>query len=332
MSTNNFFRTFNSITPYPPGDAVNEFVFLTSGSYRGCGTGGGQLDKLLTAQAACSSSTNNSCSTSFFISFPSGSLQSGSSRVYSDSDGTTLAYPNGGNGFFHISQSTQTNLPLGINEGFACRIETGSYITDLTNCDKFKFNTASLSAKKASSDLACAETVATYSVFYENALTASATSVTDASFLYTKSAGELIRFDNAAQAGGQSAGYFKVISVTEPLGSSGFNFVGQSLYWASVGGTFTVHSFSTCGNGSTRIKSSTSQVFSGVCSANMGSFIFSGNGAYPTTGTTMYSSSIGNSFLASGYYKISGSALDFYWIKVVGSGQVESTGTCGPTP
>ena len=157
MSTNNFFRTFNSITPYPPGDAVNRFSYLTKNSYRGCGTSGGQYTaKFTSAEQACSSSNNNSCSTEFYISFPSGSLQSGSSKVYSDAEGTTLAYPNGGDGYFHISASYDNGYidgksPIGVNGGFSCKIETGSIITELISCDLYFYNTASLSKRVATS-------------------------------------------------------------------------------------------------------------------------------------------------------------------------------------
>ena len=65
----------------------------------------------------------------------------------------------------------------------------------------------------------------------------------------------------------------------------------------------------------------------------MPNIAFSDSGAYPNVGTTMYSSSIGNSYLNSGYYKISGSASNFYWIQINNSlGVVSQTGTCGPTP
>lgn len=334
MSTNNFFRTFNSITPYPPGDAVNRFSYITGGTPVGCGSTP-IFVKLTSNQMACSASNNNSCSTQFYISFPSGSLQSGSSKVYSDAAGTTLAYPNGGNGYFHILQVTNEAAldfknPIGINEGYSCKIETGSIITELINCDLYQYNTASLSKRVATSTLACADTVVSHSVFYAGALTASTSNVLDASSLFTKSAGELVAF-NGVDGIGTSPGYLKVITTSEsPQNQYGGN--SHALYWNLVGGTATVYSFVQCGNGATKIKSSANSVFSGVCLLTMPNILFSSTGAYPQVNSVVYTSSIGNSYANAGYYKISGSALDFYWIKVTANGVVHSTGTCGPTP
>tara|TARA_Y100000356_G_scaffold48478_1_gene38520 strand:+ start:1155 stop:2144 length:990 start_codon:yes stop_codon:yes gene_type:complete len=329
MSTNNFFRTFNSITPYPPGDAVVAYSYITKGAPIGCGSTP-VFPKLTSAQNACSSSNTNSCSTRFYISYPSGSLQSGSSKVYSDEAGTTLAYPTGGDGWFHITESQVYSTPVGGNIGFACRIETGSIIADLINCDRYYYNTASLSKRVATSTLACADTVVSHSVFYAGALTASTSNVNDASFLYTKSAGELVEF-KGVDGIGTSPGYLKVITTSEfPQNQYGGN--SHALYWNLVGGTATVYSFVQCGNGATKIKSSANSVFSGVCLLTMPNLLFSSTGAYPGVNSVVYTSSIGNSYANAGYYKISGSALDFYWIKVTANGVVHSTGTCGPTP
>ena len=335
MSTNNFFRTFNSITPYPPGDAVNRFSYITKGTPVGCSSTP-VFVKLTSNQMACSASNNNSCSSQFYISFPSGSLQSGSSKVYSDAEGTTLAYPNGGDGYFHILQVTNPNIidnksPIGINDGFSCKIETGSIITELISCDLYQYNTASLSKRVATSGLACAETVTSHSVFYAGALTSSTSNVLDASSLFTKSAGTLVNFNNSLTGIGSSPGYMKVFSTSEsPQNQYGGN--SHALYWNLVGGTATVYSFVQCGNGATKIKSSASTVFSGVCLQTMPNLLFSSTGAYPGVSSVVYTSSIGNSYANAGYYKISGSALDFYWIKVTANGVVHSTGTCGPTP
>ena len=338
MSTNNFFRTFNSITPYPPGDAVNRFSYLTKNSYRGCGTGGGQYTgKFTSAETACASSNNNSCSTEFYISFPSGSLQSGSSKVYSDAEGTTLAYPNGGDGYFHISASYDNGFidgksPIGVYGGFSCKIETGSIITELVSCDLYQYNTASLSKRVASSALACAETVTSHSVFYSGALTASTSNILVASFLYTKSADTLVRFDNALTGIGSTAGFMKVFSTSEtPENQYGGN--NHALYWNLVGGTASTYSFVACGNGATKIKISANSNFLGVCSQSMPNIAFSSTGLYPSIGTIMYSSSLSSgAYLNAGYYKVSGSALNLYYIQVGSGGEVSSTGTCGTPP
>tara|TARA_B100000768_G_C11277475_1_gene376697 strand:+ start:1393 stop:2673 length:1281 start_codon:yes stop_codon:yes gene_type:complete len=330
MSTNNFFRTLNTVTPYPPGDAVNRFSFLTKDSFRGGGgspcNSGGQLSKLTSAFAACSSSNNNSCSNDFFITFPSGSLQSGSSKVYSDEDGTTLAYPNGGDGFFHIGGPYNSiKNPLSINCCFSCRIETGSIITDLVSCDRFLYNTGSLSAKKTTATLACAETTSVFEVFYQGILTASATQILNSSILYTKSADTLVRFDNSGQ-GGVSTGYFKVIGTSE---SPSNQFTGQSLYWASVGGTLSTSAFSTCGNGAVKIPSSDNNVFLAVCADAIDTFNFSSGGQYPGTGDVFYSSSLtSGAYVLPGYYHLS-SSNGTYWVRVPGfNGVIGSTGTC----
>lgn len=333
MSTNNFFRTFNTITPYATGDsAVVEMLYITSGSNINYPSGTPNYhSKLLTADEACSAYDSGSrTEDSFFVTFPSGSLESGSSRVYTDSGLTTQAFPNGGNGWFHISESCggcTIAFP-----GQAIRIETGSYVANVINCTAYMYNTASISKRVSTSTLACAETVTSHSVFYQGSLTASATNILNATYLYTKSAGTLVQFNNSITGIGSDPGYLKVFSTSEiPENQYGGN--NHAMYWNLVNGTATVTAFTVCGNGATKVPSSTNQVFSAVCSQNMGTFIFSSTGQYPGVSSVVYSSSLSSgAYALPGYYKISGSALDFYWIKVVSNGVVHSTGTCGPTP
>ena len=331
MSTNNFFRTFNSITPYATGDNASvEMLYITSGSDINYPSGTPNYhSKLVTSNQACNAFDSGSrTELSFFVTFPSGSLESGSSRVYSDSGLTTLAFPNGGNGWFHISESGYNYLNP---PGQAIRIETGSYVANVINCTAYQYNTASLSKRVATSTLACAETVTSHSVFYQGTLTASTSNILVASFLYTKSADTLVRFDGASGIG-SNPGYLKVFSTSEtPENQYGGD--NHAMYWNSVGGTFSVYSFVACGNGATKIKISANSNFSGVCSESMPNLAFSSTGLYPSIGTTMYSSSLSSgAYLNAGYYKVSGSTSNLYFIRIVSNGEVAQTGTCGTPP
>lgn len=334
MSTNNFFRTLNTITPYVTGDsAVVEMLYITSGSNINYPSGTPNYhSKLLTADEACNAYDSGSrTEDKFFVTFPSGSLESGSSRVYTDSGLTTQAFPNGGNGWFHISKSGASRIYFPGDQ--AIRIETGSYVANVVNCTAYMYNTASISKRVATSTLACAETVTSHSVFYQGALTASTSNILNATYLYTKSAGTLVRFDNSLTGIGSDPGYLKVFSTSEtPENQYGGN--NHALYWNSIGGTFSVYSFVACGNGATKIKISANSNFVSVCSQTMPNLGFSSTGAYPGVGSIMYSSSLSSgAYLSAGYYKISGSALDFYWIQINNSvGEVSQTGTCGTPP
>ena len=332
MSTNNFFRTLNTITPYVTGDsAVVEMLYITSGSNINYPSGTPNYhSKLLTADEACTAYDSGSrTEDSFFVTFPSGSLESGSSRVYTDSGLTTQAFPNGGNGWFHISESGFSRIQF---PGQAIRIETGSYVANVVNCTAYMYNTASISKRVSTSTLACAETVTSHSVFYQGSLTASATNILNATYLYTKSAGTLVNFNNSLTGIGQNPGYMKVFSTSEiPENQYGGN--SHALYWNLIGGTATVTSFTVCGNGATKIKISANSNFLSVCSQGMPNIAFSSTGAYPGVGSIMYSSSLSSgAYLNAGYYKISGSALDFYYIQVSSGGEVAQTGTCGTPP
>ena len=65
----------------------------------------------------------------------------------------------------------------------------------------------------------------------------------------------------------------------------------------------------------------------------MPNLAFSSTGLYPSIGTTMYSSSLSSgAYLNAGYYKVSGSTSNLYYIRIVSNGEVAQTGTCGTPP